>query len=69
MLKATGALLAAVLMVVSTCAGHAEKAYDQGANDTSIKIGNTMPYSGPNSFYAIVGRTQAAYFKMINDSV
>src|SRR3977135_1276921 len=46
---------------------HAEKVYDQGASDTSIKIGNTMPYSGPNSAFAVVGRTQAAYFKMITD--
>ena len=67
MWKATGALLAAIAMVISTCASHAEKLYDQGANDTSIKIGNTMPYSGPNSAFAVVGRTQAAYFRMIND--
>src|SRR5882672_440536 len=57
MWKATGALLAAIAMVISTCASHAEKLYDQGANDTSIKIGNTMPYSGPNSAFAVVGRT------------
>src|SRR6185369_6322859 len=67
MRKARGALLAAVVMVISTCASQAEKVYDQGASDTSIKIGNTMPYSGPNSAFAVVGRTQAAYFKMIND--
>src|SRR6266403_1963190 len=66
MWNARGALLAAVVMI-STCASHAEKVYDQGASDTSIKIGNTMPYSGPNSAFAVVGRTQAAYFKMIND--
>ena len=67
MWKARGALLAAVAMAISTCASHAEKLYDPGASDTSIKIGNTMPYSGPNSAFAVVGRTQAAYFKMIND--
>src|SRR5256885_13776465 len=67
MWNATGVLLAAVFMVIATCASPADKVYDQGASDTSIKIGNTMPYSGPNSFFAIVGRTQAAYFKMIND--
>jgi branched-chain amino acid transport system substrate-binding protein len=54
-------------LVISTCASHAEKIYDPGASDTAIKIGNTMPYSGPNSAFAVVGRTQAAYFKMIND--
>src|SRR5258708_24237525 len=32
-----------------------------------IKIGNTMPYSGPASAYGTIGRAQAAYFKMINE--
>src|SRR5882757_6487542 len=67
MWKARGAPLAAIALMISTCTGHAEKLYDAGANDTSIKIGNTMPYSGPNSAFAVVGRTQAAYFKMVND--
>jgi branched-chain amino acid transport system substrate-binding protein len=67
MWKARGALLAAIAIAISTCAGHAENLYDPGASDTSIKIGNTMPYSGPNSAFAVIGRTQAAYFSMIND--
>src|ERR1700691_6535421 len=41
--------------------------YSPGASDTEIKIGNTMPYSGPASAYGIVGKTQAAYFNMINE--
>ena len=45
----------------------AQKKYDTGATDTEIKIGNTMPYSGPASAYGIIGKTEAAYFKMIND--
>jgi branched-chain amino acid transport system substrate-binding protein len=45
----------------------AQKAYDPGASDTSIRIGNLMPYSGPASAYAIVGRIEQAYFRMIND--
>src|SRR5258708_21876210 len=32
-----------------------------------IKIGNTMPYSGPGSAYGTIGRAQAAYFKMLNE--
>jgi branched-chain amino acid transport system substrate-binding protein len=67
MWKERTALLTAIAMVISTCASHAEQHYDPGASDTSIKIGNTMPYSGPNSAFAVIGRTQAAYFKMIND--
>jgi len=46
----------------------AEKKYDTGATDTEIKIGNIMPYSGPASAYGIIGRTEAAYFKKINDA-
>ena len=38
-----------------------------GVTDTEIKIGQTMPYSGPASSYGVIGRTEAAYFKMIND--
>jgi branched-chain amino acid transport system substrate-binding protein len=45
----------------------AQKKYDAGVTDTSIKIGNVMPYSGPASAYAAIGKTEAAYFKMIND--
>ena len=40
--------------------------YGPGASDAEIKIGNTMPYSGPASAYGIVGKTQGAYFDMIN---
>jgi branched-chain amino acid transport system substrate-binding protein len=38
-----------------------------GVTDTEIKIGQTMPYSGPASAYGAVGKAEAAYFKMIND--
>jgi len=45
----------------------AEKKYDPGVTDTEIKIGQTMPYSGPVSAFGTIGRTQAAYFRKIND--
>jgi branched-chain amino acid transport system substrate-binding protein len=38
-----------------------------GVTDTEIKIGQTMPYSGPVSSYSVTGRTEIAYFKMINE--
>ena len=41
--------------------------YGPGANDTEIKLGNTMPYSGPASTYGAIGKSDAAYFAMIND--
>lgn len=37
-----------------------------GVTDTSIKIGNTAPYSGPASSYSVIAKTQAAYFKAVN---
>jgi branched-chain amino acid transport system substrate-binding protein len=41
--------------------------YDPGISDTEIKIGNTLPYSGPASAWGMVGKSEAAYFAMIND--
>jgi branched-chain amino acid transport system substrate-binding protein len=62
-------LLASLLLGISAGANPAaaEKKYDPGASDTEIKIGNIMPYSGPLSAYALIGRTEAAFFKKIND--
>jgi len=45
----------------------AETKYGPGITDTEIKIGQTMPYSGPNSALGTIGRTTAAYYRMIND--
>ncbi|MHC4055760.1 ABC transporter substrate-binding protein [Bradyrhizobium sp. 25ACV] len=45
----------------------AQKPYGPGASDTEIKIGNILPYSGPASAYAIVGKIAAGYVKMINE--
>ena len=62
-------LLASILLGVSvgTNPAAAQKKYDPGVSDTEIKIGNIMPYSGPLSAYALIGRTQAAFFKKLND--
>jgi branched-chain amino acid transport system substrate-binding protein len=61
------ALSAAVMIVAATStAALAQKSYDTGATDTEIKIGNIMPYSGPASAYGVIGKTEDAYFRMIN---
>jgi ABC-type branched-subunit amino acid transport system substrate-binding protein len=62
-LTATSAI--AVALSISSAA--AQKKYDAGATDTEIKVGQTVPFSGPASAYATVGKAQAAYMKMIND--
>jgi branched-chain amino acid transport system substrate-binding protein len=40
---------------------------DVGVTDTEIKLGTTSPYSGPASGFGIYGRSQSAYFNMVND--
>ena len=63
------ALLSAFALILTSCnVALAQKAYDTGASDTEIRIGNTVPYSGPASAYGVIGRTEAAYFKMINQA-
>ena len=56
----------AVALALSASSVHAQKKYDPGATDTEIKIGQTVPFSGPASAYATIGKAQAAYFNMIN---
>jgi len=60
------AALTAAIIVFTSAVALAEKKYDSGASDTEIKIGNIMPYSGPASAYAVIGKTEAAYFNKIN---
>ncbi|WP_018318828.1 ABC transporter substrate-binding protein [Bradyrhizobium sp. WSM2793] len=44
----------------------AQKKHDSGASDTEIRIGNIMPYSGPASAYAAIGKAEEAYFRKVN---
>ncbi len=57
-----------LLLAAATQPAVAEKKYGPGVTDTEIKIGQTMPYSGPASAYGTQGRAEAAYFKMINST-
>jgi len=59
---------AAAFSLLASQSAFAQKRYDTGASDTEIKIGNIMPYSGPASAYGIIGKTEEAYFKMINEA-
>ena len=60
-------LLASLAMVLAlTVSAAAQKKYDPGASDSTIKIGNINPYSGPASAYGLIGRTLAAYFNKVN---
>ena len=55
----TGSLVGVALSILSITGA--------SAADTTIKLGNTAPYSGPASAYGTVARAEAAYFQMIND--
>jgi branched-chain amino acid transport system substrate-binding protein len=45
-----------------------ETIYGPGVTDIEIRLGQTMPYSGPLSAFGTVGRASLAYFKMVNDN-
>ncbi len=62
---ALGALQFATSIVSRVVA--AERRYGPGATDSQITIGNIMPYSGPASAYAMIGKTETALFQLIND--
>jgi len=61
------ALIALAFATAVSQMSYAEKKYGPGVTDTEIKIGSTNPYSGPASAYGTIGKTIAAYFKMVNE--
>jgi branched-chain amino acid transport system substrate-binding protein len=60
------AVTAGLMLEWLTGAVAAEKKYDPGVSDTEIRIGQTLPYSGPASAIGTLGRVESAYFEMIN---
>ncbi|GAA4411166.1 ABC transporter substrate-binding protein [Quisquiliibacterium transsilvanicum] len=66
MMRFRSIAFAAALGLSVAGAAHAQKKYDPGASDTEIKLGQTMPYSGPASAYGAQGKSETAYFKMVN---
>ena len=57
----------ATVFASATSVKAAEKKYDPGASDTEIKVGQTVPHSGPGSLYGVLGRVGEAYFQMLNE--
>ena len=65
-----GALWSCSMLLAALLLAHpalAQKNYGPGVTDTSIKIGQTQPYSGFGSAYSTIGKASAAYFTMVND--
>ena len=58
-------LFAFVIALVSLSAMSLQR--DDDANDTEIRIGNLMSYTGPLAEFSAIGKAEAAYFDMIND--
>ncbi len=56
----------ACILAAVTSAAFGEGKYDTGATGSEIKIGNIMPYSGPASAFAVIGKAEAAYFAKVN---
>ena len=54
-------------VLASAAAAFAGGQYAPGVTDTEIRVGQTMPYSGPASAWGAVGKGELAYVKMIND--
>src|ERR1700684_2731441 len=65
---ATALATVATIFASATSVKAAEKKYDPGASDTEIKLGQTVPHSGPGSLYGVLGRVGEAYFQMLNES-
>jgi ABC-type branched-subunit amino acid transport system substrate-binding protein len=61
------ATAAAAALVSAPYVRAAEKTYGPGASDTEIKLGQTVPHSGPGSLYGVLGRVGEAYFQMLNE--
>ena len=57
-----------IAATAATVAGpRARAAATPGVTAATLKIGNTMPYSGPASAYSSVGKADSAFFKWVND--
>src|ERR1700756_5094238 len=52
---------------MTACVSAGAMAADPGVTATEIKIGNTMPYSGPVSSYSPIGKLETAFFAMVNE--
>src|ERR1700728_3990 len=68
MIRRRAIMIAGAAAAVAAASGLPGAAADTpGVTATEIKIGNTMPYSGPVSSYSPIGKIESAFFKMVND--
>ena len=67
MIRRSVAVIVMLCVGIAQSSALAEEKYGPGVSDTEIKIGQTMPYSGPLSPVSTIGKAESAYFQMIND--
>ena len=68
LIQRTGRFLAPVgLLLACISFAQAQRYTGPGVTETEIRLGQTMPYSGPISAYGAIGHAQASYFRMLND--
>src|SRR5215467_6629592 len=53
-----------MLTLVAATAANAQQYHDAAA--TEIKIGQTMPYTGPVAAFSALGKGEIGYFKKVN---
>lgn len=68
LLRAAAATGAALIGLLGSGMGAVAQTEMPGVTAQEIKIGQTMPYSGPASAYGAWGKAIAAYFAMVNDN-
>jgi branched-chain amino acid transport system substrate-binding protein len=68
MISRRAALVGGAAIATASSLRAARAANSPGVTADSVKIGNTMPYSGPASTYGVIGRTESAFFKMVNET-
>ena len=61
--RITQVLVVAFAAALAAAGALAQKKYDPGASDAEIKIGQTMPYSGPASAYGTIGRVDLTFVR------
>ena len=67
-MSALGRTLLAILVALTSLSAISQRAREQGVTDNEIRIGNLMPYTGALEAFGAIGKAEAAYFDMINES-
>ena len=62
MKRTVATALSAASLVLAGGLACAAGQYGPGVSDTEIKMGNTMPYSGPASSYGTIGKSDGKQF-------